>query len=63
MFDTNLVITLGVAVIFTWLAIALALGVLGIRFTMCVQQSQPQPNHQLHNAYWPFTVETAVHDR
>lgn len=44
--------------------VIMALGILALCLCMArsVIEMQGQ-GAQLHNAYWPFTVETAVHDR
>ena len=44
-------------------AIGFALAVLIICCALAVCMAQPRAHAQLHNAYWPFTVETAVLDR
>ncbi|MBQ9042702.1 MAG: hypothetical protein IJ111_07795 [Eggerthellaceae bacterium] len=44
---------------------ALTLAVLAIMlaFAVMIVDSQPKYSHQLHNPYWPFTVELSVRDR
>ena len=46
-------------------AIALGIGVLlmAIALALVVIDSQPKYSAQLHNAYWPYSVELAVKDR
>ena len=46
-------------------AIVLGFGVFvaGLLLTYVVISSQPQEPHQLHNAYWPFSVEASIRDR
>ena len=44
-------------------ATALAVAVLLICLALAVCMAQPKEHAQLHNAYWPFTVETAVNDK
>lgn len=45
-------------------AIVMAVGILALCLTIAQGLIGIQDAHaQLHNAYWPFSVETAVHDR
>ena len=44
-------------------ATGIALAVLVIALALAVCVSQPRAHAELHNAYWPFSVETAVRDR
>ena len=44
------------------LAIALAVVMIVLAVTM-VRSSQPAAAKQLHNAYWPYSVETVISDR
>lgn len=44
-------------------ATALAITVLAICLALAVAVSQPRAHAQLHNPYWPYTVETQVRDR
>ena len=46
-------------------AIVLGLGALalGLLLAHMIISTQPGINHQLHNGYWPFTVELSVKDR
>ena len=45
-------IALGIAVLLTAIALALA-----------IVDGQPRYNTQIHNAYWPYSVETSIRDR
>ena len=45
-------------------AIVVGFGVLAIGLWLaCTIATAQDPDTQLHNAYWPFTVETSVRDR
>lgn len=44
-------------------AAALGVVVLLIGFSLIVAITQPHDHAQLHNPYWPFTVELAILDR
>lgn len=46
-------------------AIALALAVLlaAIALALAIVDGQPRHSAQLHNAYWPYSVETSIRDR
>ena len=44
-------------------AIALACAVLFICLALAVAISQPRAHAQLHNPYWPFSVETVITDK
>lgn len=45
-------------------AVIMALGILALCLCMAYAVMDTQEQHgQLHNLYWPFTVETAVRDR
>ena len=43
-------------------AVGLALVTLVICCAIAVCLAQPRAHSQLHNAYWPFSVETQVRD-
>ena len=43
-------------------ATALALAALVMYLALAVCISQPRAHAQLHNPYWPYTVETSIHD-
>ena len=49
------------------IAFAIALGIavllMAIALALAIVDSQPRYNAQLHNAYWPYSVELAVKDR
>ena len=42
---------------------AVALAILIIILALAVCMAQPRAHAELHNPYYPFTVETAAHDR
>ena len=44
-------------------AAAVAIAVLAICLALAVAGSQPREHAQLHNPYWPYTVETMIADR
>lgn len=45
-------------------AVIMALAVLALALCMAYAVIDTQAQHgQLHNPYWPFTVETVIHDR
>ena len=44
-------------------ALLVGFGVLAIGLWLTSVLITHQPNHQLHNPYYPFTVETAIHDK
>ena len=44
-------------------AVLVGMGVLIGCLLIATAIAQPQAHAQLHNPYWPFTVETSIHDR
>ena len=44
-------------------ALLVGFGVLAICLWLAFALSTDAPSGQLHNAYWPFSVETSVRDR
>ncbi|MBQ9002175.1 MAG: hypothetical protein IJ087_10010 [Eggerthellaceae bacterium] len=46
-------------------AIAIGIGVLALCLLVGVMtvDSQPHRSAQLHNAYWPYSVETQIRDK
>lgn len=46
-------------------AIAMGVGVLlmAIALALAIVDGQPRHSAQLHNAYWPYSVETSIRDR
>lgn len=46
-------------------AIVMGVGVLllAIVLALAIVDGQPRHSAQLHNAYWPYSVETSIKDR
>lgn len=44
-------------------AIALAVMTVALAIALSIVDDQPRYSAQLRNAYWPYSVETSVHDR
>lgn len=46
-------------------AIVMGFGVLlmAIALALAIVDGQPRYSAQLHNAYWPYSVETSIKDR
>lgn len=47
----------------TAIALALAVLLMAIALALAIVDGQPRASAQLHNAYWPYSVELAVKDR
>ena len=44
-------------------ALLVGFGVLAIGLWLSIALITHEPHHQLRNPYYPFTVETAIHDK
>lgn len=48
--------------ILTAIALGMAALLLCLALGLLIADSQPKYNGQLHNAYWPYSVETSIKD-
>ena len=49
--------------IVTAIALGIAVLLMAIALALAIVDSQPRYTAQLHNAYWPYSVEISIKDR